>query len=128
MLSCFSRVQLFATLWSIVCQAPLSMRFSRQEFWSGLPCPLLGIFPTQGSNPCLSCLLHWQAGSLPLAQPGKHYMCVYIYICMCVCECVYSLFTFSPIIGYYKIIRYSFLRYSVGTCWLSVLCIVVYIF
>ena len=35
-------------------------------------CGLLqGIFPTQGSNPCLLCLLHWQLGSLPLAPPGK---------------------------------------------------------
>ena len=34
-----SRVQLFATLWTVACQAPLSMRFSRQEYWSGLPCP-----------------------------------------------------------------------------------------
>ena len=32
---------------------------------------LQGIFPSQGSNPCLLCLLHWQAGSLPLAPPGK---------------------------------------------------------
>ena len=37
MLSCFSHVQLFATLWIIACQAPLSMGFSRQDFWSGLP-------------------------------------------------------------------------------------------
>ena len=39
MLSCFSHVQLFATLWTIACQAPLSMGFSRQEDWSGLPRP-----------------------------------------------------------------------------------------
>ena len=39
MLSCFSRVQLFATLWTVACQAPLSKGFSRQEYWSGLPCP-----------------------------------------------------------------------------------------
>ena len=38
MLSCFSRVQLCATLWTVDCQAPLSMGFSRQEYWSGLPC------------------------------------------------------------------------------------------
>ena len=38
-LSCFSRVQLFALLWTVACQAPLSMGFSRQEYWSGLPCP-----------------------------------------------------------------------------------------
>ena len=39
LLSCFSHVQLFVTLWSVACQAPLSMGFSRQEHWSGLPCP-----------------------------------------------------------------------------------------
>ena len=37
----------------------------------GSPALLWEIFPTQGSNPCLLCLLHWQAGSLPLAPPGK---------------------------------------------------------
>ena len=37
LLSCFSHVRLFATLWTVVCQAPLSMGFSRQEYWSGLP-------------------------------------------------------------------------------------------
>ena len=49
-LSC---VQLFATPWAVAHQAPLSMEFSRQEYWSGLPCPPPGIFPTQGSNPGL---------------------------------------------------------------------------
>ena len=39
MLSHFSCVQLFAPLWTIACEAPLSMRFSRQEYWTGLPCP-----------------------------------------------------------------------------------------
>ena len=38
-LSRFSYVRLFATLWTLVCQAPLSMGFSRQEYWSGLPFP-----------------------------------------------------------------------------------------
>ena len=38
-LSCFSRVQLFVTPWTIAHQAPLSMEFSRQEYWSRLPCP-----------------------------------------------------------------------------------------
>ena len=33
-----SRVQLFVTPWTVACQAPLSMEFSRQEYWSGLPC------------------------------------------------------------------------------------------
>ena len=44
MLSCFSRAQLFATLWTIALQAPLSMGFSRQEYWSELPC--LKFLPT----------------------------------------------------------------------------------
>ena len=39
MLSCFSHVQLFMTLWTIACQASLSVGFSQQEYWSGLPCP-----------------------------------------------------------------------------------------
>ena len=48
-----SRVRLFATPWTVPYQAPPSMGFSRQEFWSGLPFPSSGIFPTQGSNPGL---------------------------------------------------------------------------
>ena len=45
-----SRVQIFATPWIVAHQAPLSMGFPRQEYWSGLPFLLQGIFPTQGSN------------------------------------------------------------------------------
>ena len=41
-------------------QAPLSLGFPRQEYWSGLPFPTKGIFPTQGSNPCLLYLLHYR--------------------------------------------------------------------
>ena len=67
MLSCFSRVWLFVISGTIALQAPLSMGFSRQEYWSEVPCPPpgdlpnSGIFPTQGSNWHLLCLLHWQA-------------------------------------------------------------------
>ena len=73
MLSRFSHVQLFANLWPIVRQAPLPMEFSRQEYWSGLPCPLLGALPNPGIKSSLLCLLNWQVGSLPLASPGKPY-------------------------------------------------------
>ena len=52
-------------------QAPLSREFSRQEYWSGLPFPSPGVFPTQGSKPHLSCLLYWQADSLPLCHLGS---------------------------------------------------------
>ena len=68
-LSRFSGIWLFETL-IITCQAPLSMGFPRQEYWSGLPFASPGgIFPTQGSNSCLLRLLHWQVGSLPLVPP-----------------------------------------------------------
>ena len=51
----FSRVQLFVTLWTVACQAPLSMGFSRQEYWSGLPCPPPGDLPNPGVEP--ACLM-----------------------------------------------------------------------
>ena len=50
-LSHFSRVQLFATLWTIAHQTPLSMGFSGQEEWSGLPCPPPGDLPNLGIEP-----------------------------------------------------------------------------
>ena len=46
-----SRVRLFATLWTVAHQAPLSMGFSRQEHWSGLPFPSLGDLPDPGIKP-----------------------------------------------------------------------------
>ena len=51
MLSCSSGVQLFATLWTVAYQAPLSMGFSRQEYWSGLQCPPPGDLPDTGIKP-----------------------------------------------------------------------------
>ena len=52
-LSRFSCVCLFVTPWTVAHQAPLSMGFCRQEYWSGLSFPSPGIFPTQRSNPGL---------------------------------------------------------------------------
>ena len=46
-----SRVQLFATLWTVASQAPLSMGFSKEEYWSGLPFPSPGDFPNPGIEP-----------------------------------------------------------------------------
>ena len=66
-----SHVWLFATPWTVACQALLSMGFHRQEYWSGLPCPPPSDFPTQRSNPCILCLLYWQTNSLSLAWSGK---------------------------------------------------------
>ena len=51
MLSHFSHVQFFAILWTIARQAPLSKGFSRQEYWTGLPCPPPGDLPDPGIEP-----------------------------------------------------------------------------
>ena len=50
-LSLFSCVWLFVTLWTVAPQTPLSMGFSRQEYWSGLPCPPPGHLPSPGIKP-----------------------------------------------------------------------------
>ena len=68
LLSHFSRVQLIATQQTIACQAPLSMGFSRQEFWSGLPVPSPGDLPDEGIEPGSSVL---QADSLLLSHWGS---------------------------------------------------------
>ena len=67
-LSRFSCVWLFATLWTVACPAPLSMGFSRQEYCSGLQCLLPGDLPNPGMEPtCPAC----QADPLPAETPGK---------------------------------------------------------
>ena len=66
-----SHVWLFETPRTIAHQAPLSMEFSRQEHWNGVPFSTSGIFPTHGLNPHLWHLMHWQADSLPLHNPGS---------------------------------------------------------
>ena len=65
MLSC---VQLFVTPWTSVNQAPLSMGFSRQEYWSGLPFPPSGDLPNTGIKPTSLSHLHWQVDFLPLCH------------------------------------------------------------
>ena len=61
-LSPFSRVRLFASLWTVAHQVPQSMGFSRQEYWSGLPFPPPGALPDPGIKPGSPAL---QADSLP---------------------------------------------------------------
>ena len=51
MLSRFSHFLFFETLWTVARQAPLSMGFSRQEYWSGVPCPPPGDLPDLGIEP-----------------------------------------------------------------------------
>ena len=64
----FSCVQLFVTPWTVACQAPLSMGFSRQEYWSGLTFPSPGDLPNPGNEPRSPTL---QADTLSSEPPGK---------------------------------------------------------
>ena len=66
-----SRIQLFVTFWTIACQAPLSMEFSRQEYWSGLPCPPPGDLPNPGIRPESPASLALQADALLLSHQGS---------------------------------------------------------
>ena len=52
----FGHIQLFATTWTVALQAPLSMGFSRQEYWSGLPFPLPGDLPPSRDQTRVSCI------------------------------------------------------------------------
>ena len=73
--SCFSFVQLFVTLWTVTFQAPLSMGFSRQEHWSGLPFLSPGDLPDPGIEPASPAL----AGRFFATQPpGKPRIYVYL--------------------------------------------------
>ena len=65
-LTCFSCVQLFATLWLIALHAPLSMGFSMQQYWNALPCPPPGNFPNPGIEPVSLAVPALQADSSPL--------------------------------------------------------------
>ena len=60
-----SSLYAFVTLWTIAHQAPLSVRFCRQEYWSGLPCPPPGDLLVPGMEPMVSCI----AGGFFTAEP-----------------------------------------------------------
>ena len=65
------------------------MGFSRQEHWSGLPCPPPGDLPNPEIKPHLFCLLHWQSGSLLLVPPGEpffHPPAINFSVCAILCE------------------------------------------
>ena len=114
----FSRVQLFATPWNMVCQAPLSMEFFRQHHWSGLPFPSTGHLPDPGIEPVslhcrqiLHCRAIKKAASYTWSQPeaekrsfgdnipirdvlrhlhvrGSQILWVRMHVHVCVCVCM----------------------------------------
>ena len=63
-----SHIQLFVTSWTVALQAPQSMRFPREEYWSGLPCPPPGDLPNPGMEPRSPAL---QADALLSELPGN---------------------------------------------------------
>ena len=67
-----SHVQLFATPQTVACQAPLSMEFSRQEYWSGLPCPSPGNLLNPGIEPESPAL---QTNPYRLSRQGSPQLC-----------------------------------------------------
>ena len=92
-LSHSSRVQLFATLWTIAPQVPLSMGFSRQAYWSGLPWPPPGDLPNPGIKP-KSFVSGRFFTTEPSGKPTQRYTHIHRYI-----ECIYKYtYTYSHVI------------------------------
>ena len=83
MLGWFSRFQLFVTLWGIAHQAPLSMGFSRQEYWSGLPCPPPGDLPGPGIEPTSLLPPALAGGFFTTSTTGKAPLRS---VCVCMCD------------------------------------------
>ena len=71
----FNHVQLFATPWTVALQAPLSVGFSRQEYWSRLPFPPRGDLPDPGIEPSSPKSPALQVDSLPLSHWGTPSVC-----------------------------------------------------
>ena len=68
--SCFSCAPLFVTPWTVACQAPLSMEFPGQEYWSGVPSPPPGDLPNPGIEPSSPKSAALQAASLLQSHQG----------------------------------------------------------
>ena len=79
MLSGFSCVQLFVTPWTITHQAPLSMGFSRQEYWSGLPCPPLGDLSDPGIELRALMSPSLAGGSFTISATWEAHRCIIIW-------------------------------------------------
>ena len=78
-LSSFSPVRLFATLWTVARQDPLSMRFSKQEYWGGLPFPSPGDLPDPWIEPESLVSPALAGGFITTAPPGKPHLIMYLY-------------------------------------------------
>ena len=70
-------VRLFASPWTVAHQAPLSMEFSRQEYWSGLPFPTPGYLPNPGIEPAYLASPTLAGGFFTTVPPGAGYTAMY---------------------------------------------------
>ena len=78
-LSRFNHVRLFVTLWTVACQAALSMGFSRQEYWSRLPFPTPGDLPDPGIEPTSLVSSALAGGFFTTVPPGKPFIILQYY-------------------------------------------------
>ena len=88
MQSHFIHAQLFANPWARARQAPLSMGFSRQEYWSGLPCPSPEVLPNPGIKPRDRTQVSCIAGRFFTVWATREAHATILQLCMCVCVCV----------------------------------------
>ena len=99
-----SHVQLCSTLWTISRQAPLSMEFSRQEYWSGLPCSPPGDLPNQGLNPRLmSPALVGRFFTISATWEALHYvllLCSVTKSCLTLCDPMAAIMLGFPVPHY----------------------------
>ena len=102
---------LFLTLWTVAFQAPLSMGFSRQEYWCGLLCLPPGDLPDLGMEPmsaCISCIsgryfTHWTTWE------------AHVLVCVCVCVCIiYIYYIYLPQTGMVLMTKYKQLYKVLG--------------
>ena len=96
-LSCFSHVRLLVNLWPVACHAVLSVGFSRQEYWSGFPCPSPGDLPNAGIKPTSLMSLALAGGSFTtslIAKKSEEYKRIYSDLSL-PCGCPPSLFHLS---------------------------------
>ena len=94
MLSCFSHVWLCEIPWSAALQVPLSMGFSRQECWSGLPFPSPGDLPNSGIEPGSFKSPSLADRFFTTRATWKTHLYIRKHICVCVCECMHKYINF----------------------------------
>ena len=81
-----NHVRLFVTSWTVACQAPLSVGCSRQEYWSGLPCPFPGDHPNPGIEPTSLASLTLAGGFFTTASPAAAAAAKSLQSCLTLCD------------------------------------------